>query len=535
MRLQTKLILLICSVLLFVTVVLAFSFQRMWENSLKDQIGTTALNIAKAVAVMPVIRDAFDDPDPSKTINPLVETIRQQTGAEFIVVGNRNGIRYSHPNPERIGQDMVGGDNGPVFEGKSIVSEAVGTLGLSLRGKTPIYDDQERIIGVVSVGFLIEDINETAVHYRNSIVLLATITLLVGAGAATLIARNVKKSIHGLEPEEIGHLYGESRAILESVREGILAVDRSGRVTVINMTAQHMLGYPSDAALVGRHILDVLPTSRLMEVLRTGEAEFDKEMLINEVSILVNRLPVTDEHGHVIGAVSSFRNKDELYRLSEELSQVKQYAEGLRAQTHEFSNKLYTISGLIQLESYQEALHLIAHETDVHQDLIRFIMREIPDPMIGGVLIGKFNRAKELKVVFEVDRESSFRDVPASIPRGPLVTIIGNLIDNAMDAVLAVDRPSRWVSILLTDLGDDLIIEVEDNGCGVPDELTQRIFETGFSTKDENRGFGLPLVKQAVEQLKGNLTFARGEFGGTVFTVALPKERRDSHAAGTHY
>lgn len=535
MRLQTKLILLICSLLLFVTFVLAFSFQKMWETSLKEQIGTTALNISKTVAIIPEIQKAFRDADPSKTINPIVENIREQTGAEFIVVGNRSGIRYSHPNPDRIGQDMVGGDNGPVFAGNSIISEAVGTLGLSLRGKTPIYDDNGQVIGVVSVGFLIEDINATAVRYRNSILLLATLTMLAGAAAAALIARGVKKSIHGLEPQEIGHLYQENKAILESVREGILAVNQYGRVTVVNVTALHLLGIPSDVNLIGRDILDVLPSSRLMEVIRTGKAEFDKEMFINENSILVNRLPVTDAQGQVIGAVSSFRSKDELYQLGEELSQVKQYAEGLRAQTHEFSNKLYTISGLIQLESFQEALHLIAHETDVHQDLIRFIMQEIPDPMIGGVLIGKFNRANELKVVFEVDRESSFRDVPNSIPRGSLVTVIGNLIDNALDAVLTCESNPKRVSILLTDLGEDLIIEVEDTGCGIPDELTGRIFESGFSTKDGNRGYGLPLVKQAVEQMQGNITFAKGEREGTVFTVALPKERRDSHAAGSYY
>jgi two-component system CitB family sensor kinase len=535
MRLQTKLIVLICSLLLFVTAVLAFSFQNMWERSLKDQMGQSALNIAKTVASIPEVNKAFDDPDPSKTINPIVENIRRQTEAEFIVVGNLNGIRYSHPIPDRIGQSMVGGDNGPVFEGKSIVSEAVGSLGLSLRGKTPIFDDGGKVIGVVSVGFLIEDIHQRAVHYRNSVLLLAFLALMAGTAGAVFIARSVKKSILGLEPEEIGRLYQEKQAILESIREGILAIDKSGRITMVNPTAQRLLGYPRTYRLTGRNILDVLPTSRLMEVIKTGEAEFDKEVLIGGQAVLASRLPVKGRQGHVMGAVASFRNKDELYRLSEELSQVKQYAEGLRAQTHEFSNKLYTISGLIQLESYQEALHLIAHETDVHQDLIRFIMKEIPDPMIGGVLIGKFNRAKELKIDFEVDRGSSFRDVPETIQRGQLVTIIGNLIDNAFDAVLAGGSERKQVAVLFTDLGDDLIIEVEDTGCGVPDELADRIFESGFSTKEKDRGYGLFLVNEAVKHLGGSVTFAKGDQGGTVFMVAIPKERRDQYAAGSYH
>ncbi|WP_439644836.1 sensor histidine kinase [Caldalkalibacillus mannanilyticus] len=168
---------------------------------------------------------------------------------------------------------------------------------------------------------------------------------------------------------------------------------------------------------------------------------------------------------------------------------------------------------------------MIALESNVQQNLIHFIMKEIPDPMIGGLLIGKFNQASEWKVELDIDRESSFRDVPASIDRSLLVTIIGNLLDNAMEAVLDPSATDKKVKIFFTDLGEDLIIEVEDTGTGIAEEERERIFRIGYSTKaSQHRGYGLGLVQQAVQQLHGHITFSSHEGGGTVFTVDIPKK-----------
>jgi two-component system CitB family sensor kinase len=171
-------------------------------------------------------------------------------------------------------------------------------------------------------------------------------------------------------------------------------------------------------------------------------------------------------------------------------------------------------------------MDIITHETDVHQNLIHFLLKEIPDPILGGILIGKFNRANELKVDLEIDKESTFQDVPSSLSRSHLVTIIGNLIDNALDAVLAANPDNKKIKVFMTDLGDDLIIEVEDNGIGISPEAENRIYDIGFSTKkEENHGFGLYLVKPAVQQLNGYITFQTHPQGGTIFTVAIPKGR----------
>jgi two-component system CitB family sensor kinase len=505
MRLQTKMIFIICTLLLCVIVILGGIFQYIENSTIKEQIGTRALHVAQSVASIPTIREAFKEQQPWVKIQPIAEEIRQKTGAEYIVVGNRDEVRYSHPIPERIGQEMVGGDNGPVLEGKSIISEAVGSLGPSLRGKTPIFDDQGKVIGIVSVGFLMEDIHVITKNYQKQILLIGFVALIFGIIGAVFIANMVKRAIHGLEPEEIASLYEEKRAILESIREGIIAINAKGIVTMVNQAAIDLLELRRANKVTGQHILDILPSSRLLEVIRTGKAEFDQEMWFVENELIVNRLPIYNRQKQVIGAVSSLRSKSEIFKLGQELSQVKRYAEALRAQTHEFSNKLYMISGLIQLESYHEAIEVITRESDIHQNLVHFIMKEFPDPIIGGLLIGKFNRAQELKVDLEIDRESSFRDVSPGLDRDLLVTIIGNIVDNAMDAVLErPDQEPKRIKVFFTDLGDDLIIECEDNGIGIADEHSDKVFELGFSTKqDEGRGFGLFLVQRAVTKLGG--------------------------------
>jgi len=542
LRFQTKLIMLIASLLLLVMLIFGLSFEHMLAASLRQDIGLRALNVAKTVAAMPEIVQAFSAKEPWKIIDPIAEKVRLETQAEFVVVGNRERIRFSHPIPERIGEYMQGGDDQAVFEGHAIISEAVGSLGPSLRGKAPVFDEQGQVIGVVSVGFLIEDIQNTIQAYRNRILLIGMGTLILGIAGTIMIARNVKIAILGLEPSEIGRLYREKRAILESIREGILAINEKGVITMANQTALQMLGLSNrKEEITGRQVDQLISNSRLLDVLKTTRAEYDQDLLIGGKVLVANRVPVTDEQHRLLGAVASLRDKTELLRVTEELSQVKEYADALRAQTHEYSNKLHLISGLIQLESYEEAIRFITHESDGHINHTRLIMKEIPDPLLGGLLLGKLNRANELKVELQIDPQSSFRDVPAAIDRYLLITILGNMIDNAMEAVLSPGATAKRVHVFLTDIGEDLLIEVEDFGPGIPDEYAERIFEIGFSTKaHKNHGYGLYLVRQALEQLQGYVTYTRNSFGGTIFTIAIPKNatarrreaEHEAHRAG---
>ncbi|MED4781445.1 sensor histidine kinase [Brevibacillus choshinensis] len=524
MRFHTKLLIMMGSLLLGVIVLLGISFEQMLDGALGKEIGTRALHTAKAIARMPEIKEAFSEPDPAHTINPLVEAIRHDTRAAFITVGNRQGIRYSHPDPEQIGKPMVGGDNEAVFAGQSIISETVGSLGPGLRGKTPIWDDAGNVIGVVSVGFLLEDIQETIEMYRDRIVLIGAVILLLGIIGTLLIARNVKESIFGLEPVQIGRMYQENQAVLESIREGIVAVNTDGAITMANQTAMSLLGPSEKQGLMDGENREWLRSLRLLDVMETGIAEFDQETFVGNMALIVNRVPILDKEGQVMGAVASFRDRSELFRVTQELSRVKEYAEALRSQTHEYSNKLHLISALIQLESYQEAVDFISTEVNVHVSSTQMIMRIVPDPLIGGLLLGKVNLASERKIVLTIDPESHFRDITTAIDRSLLIVILGNLIDNAMDAVCAPDAFAKEITIHLGQMDELLLVEVEDRGPGIPEENADKVYERGFSTKPlQNHGYGLYLVKEAVEQLHGTITHAGNPQGGTIFTVMLPQ------------
>jgi two-component system CitB family sensor kinase/two-component system sensor histidine kinase DcuS len=242
--------------------------------------------------------------------------------------------------------------------------------------------------------------------------------------------------------------------------------------------------------------------------------------------MIVNVLPLKGG-GAVTGAVASFRPKDELDQLSRKLLHMQEYSELLRAQTHEYSNKLHTIAGLIQIGAPREALDLIMAETSGYQDLMETLAEAVPDPVLAGIILGKFNRARELKINLILEPDSSFADLPSQLERSHLVTVIGNLLDNAFEAVRETGKDGE-VRLLLTDLGLDLILEVEDSGPGIPPEVADSLFEKGVTTHGSTgRGMGLYLVRRAVTALGGEITFAQGELGGALFTVIIPKHREE--------
>jgi two-component system, CitB family, sensor kinase len=237
-KLHTKMALFICLLLLIVLGILGSYFTQMISETLEEQTGKRALHVATTVAEMPAIREAFNLENPSSVIQPIAEDVRIKTGAEFVVVGNKDSIRYSHPIPERIGKKMVGGDNDrALIKGESYVSKAVGSLGPSLRGKAPIFDENGEVIGIVSVGFLLEDIETIEKHYQFKVMFLVVFVLAIGAIGSFYISKGFKKAIFGLEPHEIASLFVEKHAILESVREGIIAINNNGNITMVNQQA----------------------------------------------------------------------------------------------------------------------------------------------------------------------------------------------------------------------------------------------------------------------------------------------------------
>jgi sensor histidine kinase regulating citrate/malate metabolism len=492
-------------------------------------MGKRALDVSQTIATMPEVARLLEERDPDGELQVLAEAIRLKTGALFVVIGDRQGKRYSHPDPGKIGQPMVGGDNGQALEeGKAYTSRAVGTLGLSLRGKVPVVDANKNIVGIVSVGYLAENIHQMIVSRRTIIITSNIILVILGVLIAVLLARSFKRAIFGLEPHQIGRMFEERSAILGSIREGIVAINKDGYITMINQAAKKTLGLSPDQDYLNQRIESIVPESGILEVLHSGESQLDWEHRIGDKEIIVNRIPIWHDE-KVMGVVSSFREKDEIDTLAKELSQVQGYAEMLRHQTHEYSNKLHTISGLIQLEAYDKAIELIGSETSGYQDLLQFLVSAIPDPLVAGCILGKYSRAKELNIQLNVDRDSNFTDVPEWISKEKIVTVLGNLLDNAYQAVTPLSEDKRVVNLSLTDLGNDLIFEVEDSGEGITEEVAGHIFEKGVSSSDEKgKGIGLYLVKEVLSYINGHITVNKSGLGGVLFTVYISK-RQESY------
>ena len=534
--LKTRMVLILGLIALLQTGALGLFALHYLASALEEQMGERALHVAKTIASIPQVIKAVEARDSSE-LQPLSLTLADRTQARFVVIGDRNGLRLAHPLSERLGYSMAEDDDDDftptLAYGLAQVTRAEGSLGLSMRARAPIYDlAGEKIIGLVSVGYLLDRVEIFINRYRLTLVMVILAAFAFSVATAVWFASHFKKAIFGLEPEQIGRLFQERNATLQSIREGIIAINAEGLITTINEAARTILDLPDQRSLLGQPIAQVLPYSRMPEVLSNDVAQFDQEVRVGDLELIVNRVPL-HQNGRVTGVVSSFRRKDELHQLARKLSHIQQYADSLRSQAHEYSNKLHTIAGLIQIGASEEALALIGQETRDHQALIHLLVEAVPDPVLAGCLLGKYNRARELGLYLEIDPDSRMLDLPHWIPREQLVSIIGNLLDNAFEATLGYSGPGQSILLSMTDLGDDLIFEIEDRGPGIPDEQQHLIFTKGFTSKAEaGHGLGLHLVSNLIQQLNGTITIDPGEQDGSRFTVYIPKRQHPSQPAG---
>lgn len=528
LKLKSRMMLILGLMALLQTSMLGWFAMQYLSQSLDDEIGLKTLHVAKTIAAMPEVAIAVANND-SNYLQPLSLTLAHQTNARFVVIGNRQGLRLSHPNTAKIGASMMDDDNDNISptlgQGRAVISKAKGSLGWSMRARAPVFGpDGEDIVGLVSVGYLLGNIDAVINNYRAT--LLWVILACFGFSLLTALwfSNHFKKAIFGLEPEQIGQLYQERNATLESVREGIITTNANGDVTTINKAALHFLNLDTQQQWVGKNISNIMPNSPMLDHNLTSAAEFDQEVWFNQKSFIVNRLPLLHQT-QVIGLVASFRPKDELDLVSQQLNHIRQYADSLRSQAHEYTNKLHTIAGLIQIGASDKALSLIGQENQAHQVLIKLLMDTVSDPILAGCLLGKFNRAKELGLDLYIDPESHMSDLSPHIPRDQLVSMVGNIIDNAMEACLMQNATGKQVSISMTDYGTDLIFEVEDQGPGIDSNLHALIFTKGYSTKNgADHGIGLHLVQSLAARLGGYVAMEHAALGGSRVTISIPKQ-----------
>ncbi|RXT02294.1 DcuS/MalK family sensor histidine kinase [Ammoniphilus sp. CFH 90114] len=519
--LQTTIVILVCFVVILALLVTNLLVSQKIAGYAEGIQAEKAKNIARVVSRSPHVVEALTGQRDPSTIQDFANHILSGTDVQFVVVMDMEGLRKSHPDPEKIGEPFVGGDENRVLQGEEYTSVAQGTLGLSLRSFSPIFDPNGQQVGAVAVGITLAEVESAIAEGRMTVFLGIGLGGVVGLVGAWVLARRIRRILYGLEPTEIAKLLEERNVMLQSVREGVMAVNTDGVVTLVNEEAIRLFRQAGvEESVLGKHIQDLVPHSELLKVLVTGKARYDQEQHLRGVSVLVNSVPWL-VNGVNVGAVATFRDMTEMKLMAEQLSGVKLYAEALRAQSHEFMNKMHVVLGMIHIGFYDKLKQYIQDITNNQQSEMGHVMSKIKDPVIAGFLLGKLAHARERGIDLTLMSDSFLPELNRSELTHEMITIAGNLLTNAFEAV--EEQKERRVEILCLVEDGLLHIDVWDSGSGIPEEMKEQILEKGFSTKgEEDRGIGLFLVSRSVEQLGGRIKLESNRESGTRFTVEIP-------------
>lgn len=494
-------------------------------NEQKEKLAEQALLVAKTVSQLPELKSAIANSDfleATKHINPVVEEIRDINGAQYIVVLDMQRRKYSHPNSEEIGTISQSGDLNAAFSEHYYTSIAHGEHGDMVRAFVPIMNDDGRQIGVVIVGFSVLTVSELLSSIQKELIITLVMSLLFSAWGAQTLGRHMKKQMFGLEPHEIAKMYVERTETFNAMHEGIIAIDKEFTITIFNEKACDILGVAHrPSALIGKKIFEVLPDTRLPEILALDRPLYNRELYINNHSIMSNRIPI-QVNGETVGAVAMFKDRTEVKKLAEELTGVKAFVQALRVQTHEHKNKLHTIAGLLQLGHYDQALTYLTQVKEEHDEITKFLNERIKNENISGLLLSKIAHAKEHGITLEIDRASRLTTFPKNLDHHDFVIIFGNLIENAFDALKDSPMEEKVVHISVDEDEDVLAILVTDNGVGMSEAVKAHIFDNGYSTKEKkDRGIGLYLIKEIVQKGQGEIEVISEPNKGTSFLLTF--------------
>ena len=510
-------------VLLVFTMVAGFGvFQWNLRRQLYGQYEQRSLTLAQTLASQPSILDAVIHGHPGGEAQRLAMAARGRTHALFVVITNAQGIRFSHPHAWMIGKPVQDDPEPPASEsfrtGKAWMGIQDGTLGPVAAGKTPLWY-RGKLAGEVSVGFPVGKVSQQLAATLPSLAIYLLGVLAVGVAAALALARRLKRQTFGLELGEIAGLLQEREAMLHGIREAVVGYDRNERVILANDAARRLLRLPPD--FLGRPLSELLPPGRLGDIVRGEITGSDLLVLANDRVLVANRMPIKLDQRRHLGWVVTFHDQTESETLKRELDEAIGLTEALRAQSHDFANRMHTLVGLVELGEYNEAIRFVTDVSAARDALTEQLKEAIRDPMLVALTLAKSSLAEErgveLRVAADCQVSADITDVT------PVLTVVGNLIDNAIEATAGTPEP-RWVELTVVSAGANLMIRVRDSGPGVPDETRDAIFTDGFTSKSSptgaRRGLGLALVRQITERRGGMVSVGRD--GGAVFTAVLP-------------
>ena len=503
----------------------------------KDKTDRNLQNISETIATSPSFMEndiqngtAQDQVNLMRYLDSLKKSLYD---VDVISIVNKNNQRFYHTNHSLIGTQYDGEqpDFSPVEKTFYIVNTN-GPSGAQRRAYSALYSETGEYLGFIMVIILTEHVNENITQIITTYAILAVVAIVIELFITSRISKSIKNSLLGYEPDTISAMYLVRDNILESLKEGIIAVDKDGTILFTNNSAVKMLDKSSTATeFIGKNIEQIKNGNVIKTVLNGSEKEFGIQgQRMDGTDVIIDRIPIKHEEDP-IDTICILHDRAEYTKLMEDLAGTRYLVDSMRANNHDFTNKLHVILGLIQMEMYDQATSYIENITMVQRASISKIMNCISEPALAALLIGKTARAAELNVKFTLRDGSHFSNTDMHIPTEVLITVIGNLIENAFESMNAKEpNPSNPNELIigLFSKEDSILITVDDTGLGISEENKQRIFENGFSTKGENRGTGLYQVKTMVENLGGLITVDSQENVGTSFFVYFSKEKKDN-------
>ncbi|NEB06075.1 sensor histidine kinase [Streptomyces sp. SID13726] len=489
----------------------------------EDAARSQARAVARAVADSPSVRSAIHTARPTAELQPYALRVMADTDVDFVTIMSPQGIRWTHPDKEQIGRHFLGNTE-RALKGDTFTETYTGTLGSSVRAVTPVEEDG-KVIGLVSAGIKVEEISKRVQGQLTALIAVAGGALALGAVGTYVVNARLRRHTHGMNAAELSRMHDYHQAALHAVREGLLMLDGQYRVALINDGGRELLGVSSQDEVIGRSVADLGLPAPLTGALLSSEPRVDEVHLTADRVLAVNTSPVSG--GERRGTVVTLRDVTELQSLMGELDSERGFTQALRSQAHEAANRLHTVVSLIELGRAEQAVDFATAELELAQALTDQVVAAVGEPVLAALLLGKTAQANERGVELVVSEDSRLDDglLPSSLPARDLVTILGNLIDNAVDAAQGSVRARVTVTAYADPDRSELVLRVSDTGSGVDPAHAEAVFERGFSTKPAGpggRGLGLALARQAVHRQDGTLSVAEADGGGARFEVRLP-------------
>ena len=491
-----------------------------FETEKRDQ---NLQNVAEAIAQSPMLSGKGLSSDDQVVFSEYLDTLKDTLDdIDVISVVNKNGIRMYHSNHTLIGTKYDG--NMPDFESNTdyYAVDETGPSGSQRRAYAAIYDEDGEYIGVVMAIMLTKNIKAETVQMLFIFLLITVVAILIELIIAGELSGKVKKSLMGYEPDVFTAMYKMRDNILETLAEGIIAFDTNGVIQFANESAIRMLCENPRCDLVGQNV-DVIGDEILSRHIKSGGKE--RNINLAKADIILDRVPIKED-GATVGTIAILHNRAEYTKLMEELSGTRYLVDSMRANNHDFTNKLHVILGLIQMGMYDDASSYIQNITMVQRENISKVMNAVSEPAVAALLIGKIARASELNINFVLREGCYYSTADMNLPSEMLITVIGNLLDNAFDAMNESTDYKKHKELMFGIYSNPgaVLITVDDTGSGIKSRNIEHIFENGFSTKGDGRGTGLYQVKAIVENFGGKITVESQEGVGSSFSISFVKE-----------